>query len=65
MRAIIDREMLATHLLTHSPWLINIHMGPTKFIWDPHDLVGLIWILTNQIKCVEKCMLECVLLAFL
>jgi len=40
-------------------------MGPTKFIWDPHDLVGPMWILTNQRKCVGKCVLECVLLAFL
>jgi len=40
-------------------------MGPTKFIWDPHDLMGPVLILTNQKKCVEKCVLECVLLAFL
>jgi hypothetical protein len=20
--------------------LVKIHMEPTKFIWDPHDLVG-------------------------
>jgi len=50
---------------THSLWLVEIHMGPTKFIWDPHDLVGLMWILTNQRECVEKCVLEGVLLAFL
>ena len=54
-----------THFSTHSLWLIKIHMGPTKFIWDPHDLVGPMWILTNQRECVEKCVLECVLLAFL
>ena len=40
-------------------------MRPTKYKWDPYDLVGLMWILTNQRKCVEKCVLECVLLAFL
>jgi len=40
-------------------------MGPTKYKWDPHDLVGLMWILTNQRECVEKCVLEGVLLAFL
>jgi len=40
-------------------------MGPTKFIWDLHDLVGPMWILTNQRECVEKCVLEGVLLAFL
>jgi len=40
-------------------------MEPTKFIWDPHDLVGPMWILTNQKECVGKCVLECVLLTFL
>jgi len=40
-------------------------MGPTKYKWDPHDLVGLMWILTNQSEYVEKCVLEGVLLAFL
>ena len=40
-------------------------MGPTKVIWDPHDLVGLMRVLTNQRECVEKCVLEGVLLAFL
>jgi hypothetical protein len=35
-------------------------MGLTKFIWDPHDLVGFMWILSNQRECVEKCMLKCV-----
>ena len=63
------REMLATHLLTHtfqhSLWLVKIHMGPTKFTWDPHDLVGPMWILTNQRECVRKCVLKGVLLAFL
>ena len=44
---------------------IQIHIGPTKFKWDPHALVGPMWILTNQRECVEKCVLECVLLAFL
>jgi len=54
-----------THFSTHSLWLVEIHMGSTKFIWDPHDLVGPMWILTNQRECVEKCVLEGVLLAFL
>jgi len=68
--------MLATHLLTHTfqhtlfDWL--------KFLWDPpnsygthqihmdpNDLVGPMWILTNQRECVEKCVLEDVLLVFL
>jgi len=40
-------------------------MGSTKFIWDPHDLVGPMLILTNQRECVKKCVLKCVLLAFL
>jgi len=31
---------------------------------DPHDLVGSVLISTNQKECVEKCMLECVLLTF-
>jgi len=30
-------------------------MELTKFIWDPHDLVGLMSILTNQRVCVKKC----------
>jgi len=54
-----------THFSTHSLWLVEIHMGSTKFIWDPHNLVGPMWIWTNQRKYVEKCVLECVLLAFL
>jgi len=54
-----------THFSTHPFWLVKIHMGPTKLIWDPHDLVGPMWILTNQRECVEKCVLEGVLLAFL
>ena len=54
-----------TYFSTHSLWLIKIHMGPTKFTWDPHDLVGPVWILTNQRECVEKYVLEGVLLAFL
>jgi hypothetical protein len=24
---------------------VKIYMGPAKFIWDPHDLVGPIWII--------------------
>jgi len=40
-------------------------MKPTKFIWDPHDLVRPMLILTNQKECVEKCELKYVLLAFL
>jgi hypothetical protein len=51
------KERLATHILTHifqhSFWLVKIHMGPTKFIWDPHDLVRLVWILTNHRECVN------------
>jgi len=39
-------------------------MGPTKYKWDPHDLVGPMWILTNQKECVRKCVLEGALLAF-
>jgi len=47
-----------THFSVHSLWLVRIHIGPIKIIWDPHDLVGLMWILTNQRECVEKCVLE-------
>jgi len=51
-----------THLSTHSFWLVNIHMGPTKCIWDPHDLVGPMWILTNQSMgvCWKMCVRMCV-----
>jgi len=35
-------------------------MRPTKFTWDPHDLVGHMWILTDQKGCVEKCVEKCV-----
>jgi len=47
-----------THFSTHPFLLAKIHMGPTKLIWDPHDLVRPMWILTNQRECVEKCVLE-------
>jgi len=50
-----------THISIKIFWLVNIDMRPTKFIWDPYDLVGPMWILTNKKECVEKC----VLLAFL
>jgi len=43
---ILGWEMLSTHLLTHT--------FPTKLIWDPHDLVGPMWNLTNQRECVLK-----------
>jgi len=45
--------------------LVKIHIGPTKYKWDPHNLVGPMWILTNQKECIKKCELEGVLLAFL
>ena len=54
-----------THFSTHSLWLVKIHMGPTKSCGSHINLVGPMWILTNQRKCVEKYVLECVLLAFL
>ena len=40
-------------------------MGSTKLRGSHRNLVGLMRVLTNQRKCVEKCMLEGVLLAFL
>ena len=54
-----------TYFSTHSLWLVEIHIGPTKFIWDLHDLVRPMWIWTNQRECVENCVLEGMLLAFL
>jgi len=54
-----------THFSTHYLWLVKSHMGPTKSCGSHINLEGPIWILTNQKKCVEKCMLECVLLTFL
>jgi len=54
-----------THFSTHSLWLVKIHMGPTKSCGSHIILVGLMQILTNQRECFEKCVLECVLLAFL
>jgi len=60
-----SNTLFNSYFSTHSLWLVKIYMGPTKLIWDPHDLVRPMWILTNQKKCVEKCVLEGVLLAFL
>jgi len=37
-------------------------MGSTKACGSHMNLVGLMWILTNQKECVEKCVLEDVLL---
>jgi len=54
-----------THFSTHSFWLVKIHMGPTKSCGSHINLVGPMWILTNQRGCIEKCVLEDVLLAFL
>ena len=54
-----------TYFLTHSLWLIKIHMCSTKLIWVPHDLVGPTWILTNQKKYIKKYVLKYLLLVFL
>ena len=54
-----------THFSTHSLWLVKVYMGPTKSCGSHINLMGPMWILTNQIECVEKCVLEGVLLAFL
>jgi hypothetical protein len=32
--------IFVTHFSTHSHSLVKIQMGPAKFKWDPHDLVG-------------------------
>jgi len=53
--------MLTKHILTYILWLIKIHMGPTKSCGFHVNLVGLMWILTDQKECIKKCML----LAFL
>jgi len=34
-------------------------------MWVPYKFGGSIWILTNQKKCIEKCVLKYILLAFL
>jgi len=54
-----------THFSTHSFWLVKIYIGSTKLCGFHMNLVGFIWISTNQRECVKKCVLECVLLAFL
>jgi len=33
-------------------------MRPTKYKWDTRDLVGLMWILTNQRGCVRMCVVS-------
>jgi len=61
----IQTDMLPTHILTHSLWLVKIHICPTKS-WGTHIyLVGHISVLTNKKKCVENCLLKCELLVFL
>jgi len=44
-----------THFSTHSIWLVEIHMGPTKPCGSHIRLVDPMWILTNQRECVEMC----------
>jgi len=53
-----------THFSTHFFWLVKINTGPIKSCGSHMNLVGPMWILTNQRECVEKCVLEGVLLAF-
>jgi len=55
MFAMWCRGMLATHISTHSLWLVKIRMGSTKLIRVPHDLMGPMWILTIQRECVNIC----------
>jgi len=47
-----------TYLLTHFCWLVKIHMNSTKLCGSYLNLVGLMWILTNQRECVKKYVLE-------
>ena len=60
--------MLATYFniyfSTHSFWLVKIHIGPTKSCGSHVNLIGPMWILTNQKECIEKYVLEYMLLAF-
>jgi len=46
-------------------WVPPNHVGLTKSCESHINLVDPICILTNQRECVEKCVLEGVLLAFL
>jgi len=49
--------MVATHPLKHyckhALLLIKIHVRPAKYMWDLHDLVGPMWISSNQRVCVD------------
>jgi len=54
-----------THIPIHSFWLVKTYMGSTKSCESHISLVSPMWILINQRECVEKCVLECVLLVFL
>jgi len=54
-----------TQFSTYSFWMVKIHMSLTKSHGSQINLVDSMWILTNQNECVEKCVLECILLEFL
>jgi len=56
--------MLATHILIHTRFntfsLINQNVKHTfsnEFVWDPHDLMGTMYILTKR-EWIEKYVLE-------
>jgi len=41
-----------SHTLSNKLFLlVKIHMDLTKFIWDPHDLVWPVWVVTNKRVC--------------
>ena len=58
----VFREMLAAHLLIYT--FQHTFFDWLKFTRVPPNHVGPMWILTNQRECVEKCVLEGVLLTF-
>ena len=64
-RFVTKKGRLATHILTHSLWLIKIHMSFTKLCGTHIILVGPMRIWTNQKVYVEMCVLKYVLLTFL
>jgi len=36
----VSNTLSNTHFSTHFISLVKIHIGPTKSIWDPHNLMG-------------------------
>jgi len=57
---IFKKKNANTHFPIHSLWLVKIHMGPTKSCGSHINLVGPMWILTNQRECWKMCVKMCV-----